>query len=149
MRLVMKQLNPEATLMKDCFAAYTAWLRRQRATAGAAAAVPPAFPLPGDGPAAGAYSHREAVDAWHRLLHCVIYHGAWFLLQVLDAFEQGCALLRLRLRPSLNLRLACFISCFAPQRPPPLPLHPYRLAGAAGDDRVVGHQGGGHAVRCQ
>lgn len=84
----MKQLNPQAGLMKECLRQYTAWLARQRAAAQASGA-PQAAAEAGcvgapqwDGPPVGAFTHREAVDAWLRLIHKVINAGLWFLLKV-------------------------------------------------------------------
>lgn len=34
------------------------------------------------GPPAGAFSHKDAVEAWHRLMYRVVTVGNWYLLQV-------------------------------------------------------------------
>lgn len=86
----LKQLNGDAALLKACLQRYSAWLQRQREAAAAAGLALPAEPgsvvatkeaMPAEGPPAGAFSHREAVDAWQRLIHKVITAGTWFLLQ--------------------------------------------------------------------
>lgn len=76
----MGRLNPEADLLKRCLHAYSSWLDWQRAAAAAlAAAHGPAAVA--EGPPAGGFSHRKAVDAWVALIPKVIHAGGWFLLQ--------------------------------------------------------------------
>jgi hypothetical protein len=89
MRAAMQQLNPDAALLKRCLECHARWLRRQRAK------LPPDVPAgPAalqEGPPAGAFSHRDATDAWHRLLRAVIYHGLFFLLTASKRMAAGTA----------------------------------------------------------
>ena len=107
MRNIMAFLNAEAKLLKDCLAHHTSWLRRQRAAAiaavqtqalapagtvgtsgaatGGVATVTAAWQASTEGPPAGAFSHKEAVDAWHNLLLEVIHNGNYYLLQARSA----------------------------------------------------------------
>lgn len=88
---VLKHLNADAALLKACLTQYTAWLTRQREAAAALGLPLPAEPgstqaardhMAAAGPPAGAFPHKEAVDAWQRLIHKVITAGNWFLLPV-------------------------------------------------------------------
>lgn len=126
MRNIMALLNAEAKLLKDCLAHHTSWLRRQRAAAiaavqtqalapagavgtsgaatGGVATVTAAWQANKEGPPAGAFSHKEAVDAWHNLLLEVIHNGNYYLLQARSA---ACVLL-----PGVAAH-AAFVSAFA------------------------------------
>ena len=138
---VLKQLNADAALLKACLLRYTAWLQRQRQAAAAAGLALPAEPgsavaaresMAVEGPPAGAFPHREAVDAWLRLTEKVITAGLWFLLEARTRW--GRTLLRLwglsawlgpnraqmaaavRMRPHRAL-LPLLISCACTQLP--------------------------------
>lgn len=125
---MMQQLNAEAALLKACLQAYTAWLEQQRAAAAVAGA---AAPEGGQGPPAGAFSHREAVDAWHLLLQKVVVAGNFFLLQArhlsvgyfLALLAANFVLLRASppARPAPPLwRRGCLSACRTRWRPWPL-----------------------------
>ncbi|KAL4854761.1 Ubiquitin carboxyl-terminal hydrolase 24 [Chlorella vulgaris] len=95
MRAAMQILNRNAELLKQCLDCYSKWLRRQQAALAAVAEVassgaPDALSATSgvDGPADGAFSHREAVDTWQRLLKRVIIAGNFYLLQARTALLQ-------------------------------------------------------------
>lgn len=109
---VLKQLNADAALLKACLSQYTAWIQRQRETATAAGLALSVAPgsiqaakehMTEPGPPAGAFAHREAVDAWQRLIYKVITAGNWFLLQV----GMNCVGIRTGVKHSARA-LACF-----------------------------------------
>jgi hypothetical protein len=95
MRAAMQILNRNAELLKQCLDCYSQWLRRQQAALAAVAEVASSGALDAvsatsgvDGPADGAFSHREAVDTWQRLLRRVIVAGNFYLLQARTALLQ-------------------------------------------------------------
>lgn len=100
MRGIMDLLNADAKLLKGCLAHHTSWLQRQRAAAAAAGQAQ------AEGPPAGAFSHKEAVDAWHNLLLEVIHNGNYYLLQARSA---ACVLCT-RPRPKLRLCVSLCIT---------------------------------------